>query len=136
MNIQKIKCPYCGSLDVLQNVDGTYKCNECGHLIKPDLLGQASNVASDALSAGANVLQGVTQNSSEKRVNAGILAILLGTFGVHYFYLGKTKKGITTLLINLIPVVGSAICFLLGVVFGVRALASSDENFEKQVAQL
>lgn len=136
MNIKKTKCPYCGSLDVSQNVDGTYKCNECGHIIKPDLIGQASNVVGDALSAGANVLQGVTHNSSEKRIIAGVFAILFGALGIHYFYLGKTKKGIKTLLINLIPMVGTAIAFVLGVIFGVRALASSDESFDNQVAQL
>lgn len=36
--------------------------------------------------------------SSKNRATAGILAILLGTWGVHDFYLGYTKKGIIHLL--------------------------------------
>lgn len=36
--------------------------------------------------------------STKNRVTAGVLAILLGTMGVHDFYLGNTKKGIIHLI--------------------------------------
>ena len=36
----------------------------------------------------------------KNRYTAGILAILLGTFGVHNFYLGYTKKAIIQLVLG------------------------------------
>lgn len=132
MEIQKIKCPYCGSLDLEQKVDGTYKCNDCGQVIKPDLKGQVSNIASGTLSAGANL---VAEEASRKRVMAGILALFFGVFGIHYFYLGKTKKGITILLIDLIPIIGLLINWIRGIVFGVKALTSSDDSFYRQLSE-
>lgn len=37
--------------------------------------------------------------SSRNRITAGVLALLLGTFGIHNFYLGDTKKGIIHLVL-------------------------------------
>ena len=37
----------------------------------------------------------------KSRVAAGVLALLLGTFGIHNFYLGYTTKGIIQLVISL-----------------------------------
>jgi len=36
----------------------------------------------------------------DKKTIAGILAILLGGIGVHYFYLGKTTAGLITILLT------------------------------------
>ena len=38
----------------------------------------------------------------KSRVAAGILAILLGHFGIHSFYLGNTSRGLMQLLISLL----------------------------------
>lgn len=45
-----------------------------------------------------------TSNNINKKskVAAGLLAIFLGSFGVHNFYLGYTKKAIAQLLITLL----------------------------------
>ncbi len=37
--------------------------------------------------------------SSKSRITAGVLAILLGSMGIHDFYLGNTKKGIIHLVL-------------------------------------
>ncbi len=37
--------------------------------------------------------------SSKSRITAGVLALLLGTMGIHDFYLGNTKKGIIHLVL-------------------------------------
>lgn len=60
-----------------------------------------------------------------KRIVAGILAILLGGWGVHKFYLGMPMPGIITILA----------CFggfgILGLVEGIIYLTKSDEDFIK-----
>ena len=61
---------------------------------------------------------------AEKKVVAGILAILLGAFGVHKFYLGYTKEGIIQLLLSLVCIGG-----LIGLIEGILYLTKSDEEF-------
>lgn len=73
MEVQKIKCPYCGSLDMTANADGTYKCNDCGQIVKPNLKGQVTNIASNALSTGANIVTGITNEGSEKELRQAFL---------------------------------------------------------------
>lgn len=48
------------------------------------------------------VAQDATARPTKSRVTAGVLAILLGGFGVHKFYLGMTGAGVTMLLIGLL----------------------------------
>ena len=61
---------------------------------------------------------------AEKKVVAGILAILLGGFGVHKFYLGYTKEGVIQLLLSLICIGG-----IIGIIEGILYLTKSDEEF-------
>lgn len=58
----------------------------------------------------------VIGSSGRSRGIAALLAILLGAFGAHYFYLGKTTAGIVFLLISLIS------CGILGVFVQVAAI--------------
>lgn len=61
----------------------------------------------------------------KSKIAAGILAILLGGFGIHKFYLGKTGMGILYLIFcwTYIPA-------LVGFVEGIIYLCSNDENFQ------
>lgn len=60
-----------------------------------------------------------------RRVAAAIFAILLGSFGVHRFYLGQTGWGILYVLFcwTLIPAVA-------GLIEGILYLTMSEEEFE------
>jgi len=49
--------------------------------------------------AGMEPPPGYAQKS---RIAAGILAILLGAYGIHSFYLGNTSRGLMQLLISLL----------------------------------
>jgi TM2 domain-containing membrane protein YozV len=63
---------------------------------------------------------------NNKKIIAGILGILIGTLGVHKFYLGYTKEGIIQLIAGIIT------CGALGVIGfieGILYLAKSDEEF-------
>ena len=69
-----------------------------------------------------------------KKVLAGVLAILLGVFGIHKFVLGYTKEGVIILVITLI--LGALTCgaagwlmSVLGLVEGIIYLTKSDEEF-------
>jgi len=73
---------------------------------------------------GTNTNTGAPQEN--KKVIAGILAILLGGFGVHKFVMGYTKEGIIQIVITLVTCgIGS----LVGLVEGIIYLTKSDEEF-------
>ncbi|MDQ0428406.1 TM2 domain-containing membrane protein YozV [Planomicrobium stackebrandtii] len=64
---------------------------------------------------------------TKSKVVAGLLAILLGTFGVHKFYFGKWIQGILYLIFfwTYIPA-------LLGIIEGIRYLVLSDDDFAQK----
>lgn len=65
---------------------------------------------------------------SEKKLVAGLLGILLGTFAIHKFYLGYTKVGIIQLIIGLVTCgVGGIIGFVEGIIY----LTKTDEDFDQ-----
>lgn len=97
----------------------------------------------------------VPGNIQEKRLIAGLLAIVLGSFGVHKFYLGMNTPGLITLGVNVgvwvlalllglitfglgliitLPLAGlvSGALGLLGLVEGILYLTKSDEEFYTQ----
>ena len=62
-----------------------------------------------------------------KKVACGILAILLGPFGIHKFILGYTNEGIITLVITLFTC--GTVSSIIGLVEGIVYLTKSDEEF-------
>ena len=63
---------------------------------------------------------------SEKKIVAGILAILLGGLGIHKFYLGYTKEGIIQLIIGVLT---CGVGGVIGLIEGIIYLTKSDEAF-------
>lgn len=73
-----------------------------------------------------------------KKILAGILAILLGSLGVHKFILGYNQEGIILLAISIVGyaticlLVGAFIIWipaLIGLIEGIIYLTKSDEEF-------
>lgn len=62
-----------------------------------------------------------------KKLAAGLLAILLGPFGIHKFLLGYTTEGITWLVISLFTC--GSVTAILGIIEGIIYLTKSDEEF-------
>lgn len=60
-----------------------------------------------------------------KKLAAGLLAILLGGLGVHKFILGYTKEGIIQLILGFLCGVG----FVIGLIEGIIYLTKTDEEF-------
>lgn len=65
--------------------------------------------------------------SSKSKVATGVLAILLGSLGVQYFYLGKVGGGFLTILLTLVTCgAWEVITFIQGILI----LCMSDEEFD------
>ena len=64
----------------------------------------------------------------KSRVVAGVLGILLGTLGVHKFYLGYTGAGIMHLVLTVL-VVAAPISAIVGLIEGILYLTKTDEEF-------
>ena len=61
-----------------------------------------------------------------KKVVAGILAILIGYLGIHKFILGYTKEGILQIIISIVTCGAGSI---IGLIEGIIYLTKSDEEF-------
>ncbi len=63
---------------------------------------------------------------AEKKIVAGILGILLGSLGIHRFYLGDTTGGILRIVITVITCGFGGI---IGLIEGIIYLVKPDEEF-------
>ena len=73
-----------------------------------------------------------SSESSNKKVVAGILGILLGALGIHKFILGYSKEGIIMLLVSLLTCgFGSPVMGVIGLVEGIIYLTKTDEEFQQ-----
>ena len=61
-----------------------------------------------------------------KRITAGILALFLGAFGVHKFYLGYTGAGVIHLVLLFVT---CGLVKIIGIIEGIIYLTMSDEDF-------
>ncbi|NNC48970.1 MAG: TM2 domain-containing protein [Flaviramulus sp.] len=97
-----------------------------------EFAGEAKETASEfAESAKQTFEQSTGEN---KKILAGVLAIILGPLGVHKFILGYTKEGITLLVITLILGfitcgIGAGLTGIIGLIEGIIYLTKSDEEF-------
>jgi len=84
-------------------------------------------------------LSSTADAGSRDKITAGILAILLGGFGVHKFYLGFTGPGLVFLLVNTIGLLvtwillftPNLLLWMIAVVEGILYLTKSDEEFRR-----
>jgi TM2 domain-containing membrane protein YozV len=68
----------------------------------------------------------LTVNGENKKVIAGIMAILFGSLGIHKFILGYTKEGIIQMVITFVTCGAAGI---IGFIEGIIYLTKSDEEF-------
>jgi TM2 domain-containing membrane protein YozV len=88
---------------------------------------QAKETAHDFKEGAKDAFDNLSQESGEnKKLVAGILAILIGSLGVHKFVLGYTKEGIIQIILTFITCgIGGLIPFIEGIIY----LTKSDEEF-------
>ncbi|WP_109301678.1 TM2 domain-containing protein [Aquimarina sp. AU474] len=99
---------------------------------------EAAETVKDTAKEFAEEAKEVFSSQENKKVLAGILAIVLGSLGVHKFILGYQKEGFILLGFSLIAYALS--CFVIGVFFvwipgliglieGIIYLTKSDDEF-------
>lgn len=66
--------------------------------------------------------------AADKKLIAGLLGILLGTFAIHKFYLGYTKTGVIQLIIGIVT---CGVGGIIGLIEGILYLTKTDEEFEE-----
>lgn len=130
-------CNVCGA----QLEDGATFCSHCGNPVTPQN-NQAQNAgayqqpvynqAPPQQQGYANYQQPPMQGvkGSKDKVVAGLLAIFLGTLGIHKFYLGYTKAAVIMLLVSLLTFgVGATVMAIIALIEGIMYLTKSDEEF-------
>jgi len=92
-----------------------------------DFEDEVKETASDFKEGAKEAFDNLSNAGGEnKKVIAGILAIVLGGFGVHKFILGYTKEGIIQIIVTFVTCgIGS----LIGLIEGIIYLTKSDEEF-------
>ena len=123
MDSLAVVCVHCG---VQAGIGGNF-CGNCGHTVTQDQL--------VCIQCGAALQQGYHPPHTgyggarplKSRVAAGILGILLGSFGVHNFYLGFTGRAIAQLLITVLTCgIGAFISGIWGLVEGIMILTGQN----------
>ncbi|MCB4798059.1 TM2 domain-containing protein [Neotamlana laminarinivorans] len=95
----------------------------------------AKEFANDAKETAAEFANNAEETFNEvtgenKKVLAGVLAIILGALGVHKFILGYNKEGIIMLAISVITCgIGASVIGLIGLIEGIIYLTKSDAEF-------
>ncbi|MCK4562163.1 MAG: TM2 domain-containing protein [Flavobacteriaceae bacterium] len=70
------------------------------------------------------------QPQENKKLVAGILAIVIGVFGIHKFILGYQKEGIIMLLVTILTCgIGGAVMSIIGLIEGIIYLTKTDDEF-------
>ena len=64
----------------------------------------------------------------KSKVVAGVLGILLGTLGVHKFYLGYVRTGIVHVVLTVL-IITLPVSSIIGLIEGILYLMKSDEDF-------
>ncbi|WP_303316890.1 NINE protein [Flavivirga abyssicola] len=111
---------------------------------------KAGEFAEDAKEKAKETFEDVKESASEfadgaketfdnvtgenKKVLAGILAIILGPLGIHKFILGYNKEGIIMLVVTFVLGfitcgLGAGLTGLIGLIEGIIYLTKSDEEF-------
>lgn len=88
-------------------------------------------VLRDQAMGGINI--DINTSGEKSKVVAGLLAIFLGGFGIHKFYLGYNKAGIVMLLFTMFGFlffgIPGAIVWLIGLIEGIIYISKSDQDF-------
>lgn len=101
--------------------DGAKKAADTVNEKAGEFAGEAKEAAS-SFTKGANEVLA----SENKKMVAGIVALLIGSLGIHKFILGYTKEGIIQIVATFVTCgIASIIPFIEGIIY----LTKSDEEF-------
>lgn len=118
-----VVCTNCG----FKPLNASFFCQNCGAQTKPE--------QEICVSCGFK-LEKFTGVSKVSKIAAGLLAIFLGAFGIHKFYLGYNTQGLILLLVTILTCfLGSFITGIIGIIEGIIYLTKTDEEFDREYVQ-
>ena len=116
--VNRVKCPYCGA-----ETNVSYSDQEPNYQQQWRQFGNEASTALDSVFANGP--------SGKSRGVAGLLAILMGWCGLHYFYIGKTSAGVLFLLIAILSCgILATVTSIVSIIQGVLFFTSTQEEFE------
>lgn len=132
-----MKCPDCGR----ETQDQTKYCGFCGAEMNKPSSKKEKPIEPEVMDE-KDVKRTQTQKSNpqtepKSKLIAGLLAIFLGVFGIHNFYLGYTNRGVTQLLLTTVGsllFVGPFIAWVLALIEAIQILTgkiNTDSNGTK-----
>ena len=126
-----MQCPNCASqeFDILHT--GAGRCRYCGNIIP----GMARPAPTGIERQFDNMGNNLSAGRKDKWV-AAILAFFLGCFGIQFFYLGETTKGVVclviTILLGWVFGLGLIITGIWSLIFMIQILTMSDQEFNQR----
>lgn len=122
-------CQKCGS----ELNEGVTFCQNCGAPVAPvEPQAQAQYQQNESQAqyqqyAEPQYTQPAPQGAQKSKLAAGLLAIFIGSLGIHNFYLGFTKRAVAQLLISLLTFgIGAPIIAIWALIEGIFYLTSHD----------
>ena len=137
--MEQVKCPECGGTKCTALNNETYRCLYCGATIKVKSEEEVKQTVQQSAQTVAQQPQVVVQvqvpqqpAQTQKVHNrtkgvAAILALLLGGFGVNFFYLGQIGVGIACIIFSF-----TGIPSLIGVICAIYYICMSNEEFDQK----
>ena len=128
-------CPECGKQYSTQEKVNRVKCPYCGAETNVSYSEQETNRWQQFNQQQYNALDSVFNNgpSGKSRGIAGLLAILMGWCGLHYFYIGKTNAGILFLIVAILSCgILATVTTIVSIIQGVLFFTSTQEEFEQK----
>ncbi len=122
-----MKCPKCGR----ETQDKTKFCGWCGADMRNQFKSKEKPIQPEVMDE-KDVKRQETRNNNpnpnpmlepKSKLVAGLLAIFVGSFGVHNFYLGYTQRGLVQLLLTTvgsIVIVGPIVAGLWALIEGIQ----------------
>ena len=91
---------------------------------------EAKSTANEFTKGAQQAYEQISSDQVNKRIVAGVVAILFGALGIHKFILGYQKEGILMLVISFLSL-GFLLTLvaLVGIIEGIIYLSKSDEEF-------